>query len=158
MTRTLQIVRRHRWRWSIATLLSVACSTHGFPGPTVLDLERFPDFDPDELPAGYVPTVEQGDPVAVYGYVVNDSTHAALFAAQVYAADGHTGTLSGADGRYRVWARPGDHVLVAAFIAHRTDSIRIVVDSVPIRADFSLKSQPLAVSCGSAESIGVEGC
>lgn len=121
-------------------------------GPIVLDLAEFPDFSPEGMPQRFE-VVRSGDLIPVFGYVLHASGYEPRASAMITVVGAGGGALSQADGRYALWVPAGRHILRVEQLGFVSDSVRIAVDSVPVRADFIMNEHSAEWPCGAPERI-----
>lgn len=137
-------------------LLAVSCSQATLSPISERSLPDLTDFTPSNW---------DGRPyeLAIYGYVVADSTGEPLESVQVWLEDGGlNGALSNEAGQFALGiSGAGTYLLRVETIGFVRDSMLVAVDSLSARVDFTLRAQPLCIGdCwrargdGTAEFIG----
>ena len=125
-------------------LIVASCGAGLRPGPQLLDPSDYPSFGLEGDPLLRGSEREEGH-VAVYGYIVAASSGERIDAAQVRLDGRPHGALSTLDGRYRLWAPPGEHQLLVDRIGYTSAEAPISVMSSAVRLDFVLEVVPMSL-------------
>lgn len=102
--------------------------------------EELPNFVLEDLEPSYEREDVAGGSVPVFGYVLDDSTHARATQGTVGINSFGAGGVIDAEGRFFFLAPPGRHMVSAFVLGYRRDSVEVVVDSDPVRVDLRLRS------------------